>query len=145
MDGQGGSRTVKGTWRDALWGPGGGRLLAGDAAVLIFFFTLSLSAFLKLGGAGGEGTTVEFEVSGRRVLTVDRKESGMHTVEGPLGPTEVEIRGGEARVVSSPCPLKLCRRAGWIGSAGEMVVCLPNEVVVRLPGTPGRGIDAVSR
>ncbi|MFC1657694.1 NusG domain II-containing protein [Candidatus Moduliflexota bacterium] len=125
--------------------PAGGRLLAGDAAVLIFFFALSLSAFLKLGSTGGKGATVEVEVSGRRVLTIDRREAGLYTVEGPLGHTQVEIRGGEARIVSSPCPLKLCRRAGWIGSAGGMVVCLPNEVVVRLPGTPGRGIDAVSR
>lgn len=136
---------MKGKWRESLWGAGGGRLLAGDAVVLVFFLVLSLSAILKVGGAGEGGATVEVEVSGRRVLAIDRREVGLHTVEGPLGPTEIEIRGGEARILSSPCPLKLCRRAGWIGSAGEMAVCLPNEVVVRLPGTPGRGIDAVSR
>ena len=48
-------------------------------------------------------------------------------------------------ILSSPCPLKLCQRAGWIGTAGAMVVCLPNEVVVRIPGSLPGSTDAVSR
>jgi hypothetical protein len=88
---------------------------------------------------------VEVEVGGRKVLTVPLGESGVREVTGPLGTTRVEFRGGQVRILSSPCPLKICQRAGWIGVAGEMLVCLPNEVVVRLPGGPAGDLDAVSR
>ncbi len=145
MDGQSGPREVRASWARALWGSGARRLIAGDAAVLILFTSLSAAAFLNSGRAGGPPSVIRVEVGGDLALTVDRLEKGRHVVRGPLGPSEIEVRRGEARILSSPCPLKLCIRAGWIGSPGEMVVCLPNEVVVRLPGAPGRGIDAVSR
>lgn len=128
----------------ALWGPGGRRLLLGDAAVLVFFTLLSLS-FFSLGGARGKAETVEVEVSGEKVLTVGRGESGVREVSGPLGTTRIEIRDRQVRILSSPCPLKICQRAGWIGAAGEMLVCLPNEVTVRLPGRPPGSVDALSR
>lgn len=128
-----------------LWGQGGVRLLAGDAAVIALLLTLSMVAFASLGGAGGRAERVEIEVSGKGVLSLSRSEEGLHRIDGPLGSTAVEIREGRVRILSSPCPLKLCQRAGWIGSAGEMIVCLPNEVVVRLPGKGPGGVDAVSR
>ena len=127
-----------------LWGRGGGRLFAGDLAIVVFFILLS-SFFFTLGGAGGAAKSIEIEVSGEKVLTLDRDDDGLREVSGPLGATRIEILEGQARVVSSPCPLKLCQRAGWIGTAGSMVVCLPNEVVVRIPGSLPGSTDAVSR
>lgn len=121
------------------------RLIAGDAVVIAFFLALSMVALMSLGGSGGRAERVEIEVSGRRVLSLPRSEEGLRRVDGPLGSTAVEIREGRVRILSSPCPLKLCQRAGWIGSAGEMIVCLPNEVVVRIPGKAPGGVDAVSR
>jgi hypothetical protein len=128
----------------ALWGSGGGRLFAGDLVVLIVFIALSFF-FFALGGSRGAAKFIEVEVSGRSVLTIDRGDTGIREVTGPLGATRIEIRDRQVRVLSSPCPLKLCQRAGWIGTAGEMVVCLPNEVVVRLPGSLAGSTDAVSR
>ena len=87
---------------------------------------------------------MEVRAAGASPLTLSPSDEGFHDVSGPLGTTRIEIRGGQVRVLSSPCPLKLCQRAGWIGSAGEMIVCLPNEVVVRMPGRR-RNVDALSR
>lgn len=84
------------------------------------------------------------EVGGSPALILRADDKGIHEVTGPRGVTRIEIKDGRVRVLSSPCPLKLCQRAGWIGEAGEMIVCLPNEVVVRLPGRR-RGVDALSR
>jgi hypothetical protein len=112
--------------------------------VLVFFILLSLS-FFSIGGTRGRAETIEVEVSGEKVLTVGRGESGVREVAGPLGTTRIEIRDRQVRILSSPCPLKICQRAGWIGTAGEMLVCLPNEVAVRLPGRPPGSVDALSR
>jgi hypothetical protein len=132
-------------WIVRLWGEGGKRLFFGDVAVLTFFCALAVALVAGVSGARIGAESVEVEVGGRKVLTVDLGESGVREVTGSLGTTRIEFRDGQVRILSSPCPLKICQRAGWIGVAGEMLVCLPNEVVVRLPGGPAGDLDAVSR
>lgn len=73
-------------------------------------------------------------------LPLDRETTV--NVEGPLGTTVVKVEEGKARIISSPCPRKLCIRMGSISKAGEMVVCVPNKVVVRIKGK--QEIDAVT-
>ena len=64
-------------------------------------------------------------------------------VQGPLGTTEVEISQGRARIVRSPCKLKICIKSGYIQYADRLSACLPNKVVVRIEGESQRGLDAV--
>ncbi len=132
-------------WIVRLWGEGGKRLFFGDVVVIAFFISLAVALVAGIGGARLGARSVEVEVGGRNVLTVPLGETGVREVTGPLGTTRIEFRAGEVRILSSPCPLKICQRSGWIGAAGEMLVCLPNEVVVRLPEGPAGGLDAVSR
>ncbi len=67
-------------------------------------------------------------------------------VEGPLGVTEIEIGAEGARVVRAPCRNQICVRAGWIRHTGEITVCIPNRVLLRLEGPrPGSSLDAISR
>lgn len=65
------------------------------------------------------------------------------TVRGPLGETRVEIAGGRARVISSPCTQKICIRSGWLEAAGDATACVPNRVSVALLGRDPR-FDAMS-
>ncbi|MDX1454342.1 MAG: NusG domain II-containing protein [Gammaproteobacteria bacterium] len=64
-------------------------------------------------------------------------------IEGPLGTTSIEVDGGRARIVSSPCRQKLCIKRGWLTSAGATVACLPNRVSVSLQGADA-DIDALA-
>lgn len=56
-------------------------------------------------------------------------------VPGPLGESIVVIEKGRARIVSDPSPRQYCVRQGWLEQAGEIAVCLPNEVSVELAGS----------
>lgn len=136
---------MKGQFLKALWGPGGMRLLAGDL-VLVVLLAGAAWALLPL-AVPGDGTPLfaRVEVSGRPSLRLAVSENTVREVSGPLGRTSIEVRDDRVRVLSSPCPLKLCVKTGWIGSSGQMIVCLPNEVVIRLPGSLPGGIDAVSQ
>jgi hypothetical protein len=127
-----------------LWGPGGARLMLGDAVVLAALAAL-VAALLAPKAAGGRPARADVEVSGRAAATLDLTRDGESEVVGPLGATRIEVRGGRVRVLSSPCSRQACRHGGWIGSAGEMLVCLPNEVVVRFPGRRPGAPDAVTR
>lgn len=67
-------------------------------------------------------------------------------VPGPLGTTVVELRGGSARFLSSPCPNQTCVHAAAISSPGQWSACLPNKVLIRVDGTgDGEAPDAVVR
>jgi len=127
-----------------LWGPGGIRLLLGDAAVLVLL-TAAVIALAMPKTAGGRPERAEVEAAGAIVATLDLARDGVGEVKGPLGVTRIEVRGGRVRVLSSPCPRQACRHGGWIGVPGEMIVCLPNEIVIRLPGQRAGAIDAVAR
>ncbi|QUL99412.1 MAG: NusG domain II-containing protein [Candidatus Fermentithermobacillus carboniphilus] len=40
--------------------------------------------------------------------------------------------GDRVKVSESPCENHICVNTGWISRPNEIIVCLPNEVVVRL-------------
>jgi len=65
-------------------------------------------------------------------------------VPGPLGDTVVQIRKGQVRVLSSPCPEKICVRSGAIARPGQWIACLPNRVFVEIQAGPRETVDAYS-
>lgn len=55
-------------------------------------------------------------------------------VPGPLGTSIIAIKNRQARIASDPSPRQYCVRQGWLKNAGEIAICLPNEVSVELTG-----------
>lgn len=55
-------------------------------------------------------------------------------VPGPLGVSIITIEKRKARITSDPSPRQYCVRQGWLKNAGEIAICLPNEVSVELTG-----------
>lgn len=131
-------------WVERLWGPGGVRLLIGDAVVIALLAGATGGLFFARTGQGA-ASGAEVEVAGRRALDLDLRRDGVFDVAGRLGTTRIEVRDRRLRVLSSPCPRQLCRHEGWVGSAGQLLVCVPNGVVIRLPGRRAGGVDAFSR
>lgn len=56
-------------------------------------------------------------------------------VPGPLGISIINIEKGKARISSDPSPRQYCVRQGWLQQAGEIAICLPNQVSVELTGS----------
>ena len=127
-----------------VWGEGGARLIVGDAIVIFLLVAAIVAASLPR-TAGGSHPQAQVVVSGEKVLTLDLSRAGVHDVLGAIGVTRIEVRDGKVRVLSSPCPRQVCRHGGWIGEPGTLLVCLPNEVLIRVPGEPAGGPAAVTR
>jgi len=66
-------------------------------------------------------------------------------VPGPLGETVVEIADGAVRVISSPCPEKICIKTGAISKPGQWIACLPNRVFISIRGKRSEQPDAISQ
>jgi hypothetical protein len=56
-------------------------------------------------------------------------------VRGPLGISIIAIHDRKARIASDPGPRQYCVRQGWLQQAGEIALCLPNQVSVELVGS----------
>ncbi|OFZ66157.1 MAG: hypothetical protein A2V79_06585 [Betaproteobacteria bacterium RBG_16_56_24] len=56
-------------------------------------------------------------------------------VPGPLGISVISIKQRKARITSDPSPRQYCVRQGWLQQAGEIALCLPNQVSVELVGS----------
>lgn len=55
-------------------------------------------------------------------------------VPGRLGISIISIQQRRARIASDPSPRQYCVRQGWLQQAGEIALCLPNQVSVELVG-----------
>jgi hypothetical protein len=113
-----------------------------DYVCLLAALALILAAAIPVYGGAGDQYTISLKGEGGAwVFPRDAEETV--TVPGPLGDTVVDIRGGQARVLSSPCQNQTCVAAGAIRRHGQWTACLPNRVLVSVEGRGKRsGEDA---
>jgi hypothetical protein len=109
---------------------------------VVIGLSLALTGFAAYMVYGNPGSSLRVVVQGAGdtwVFPIDAEEQV--TVPGPLGETVVEISGGRAHVLSSPCANQTCIAAGHINEDGQWVACLPNNVFVLIEGSDnGSGI-----
>ena len=63
----------------------------------------------------------------------------------PNGEMKIEVKESRIRVAWSDCPKQLCVNTGWIKTAGEVIVCVPNKVLIEIEATDFAVLDAVVR
>ena len=74
----------------------------------------------------------------------DMAEHAIRSLRGPKGLSEVEIGSLGIRMRMSSCRFQRCVHRGWIHRQGDMIICIPNQIVVTILG-PRLGVDAVIR
>jgi hypothetical protein len=64
-----------------------------------------------------------------------------------IGPVRLEVGEGAARVLSSPCPNKICVKTGKIAHVHGEIVCVPAHLLIVIEGAESgskAGVDAVT-
>ncbi|NLZ68838.1 MAG: NusG domain II-containing protein [Spirochaetales bacterium] len=56
------------------------------------------------------------------------------TFSGPVGKTTISIENRQVSIQNSDCPNKTCIKNGSINTEGQILVCLPNAIVVKIEG-----------
>ena len=104
--------------------------------------------------SGGRGLVLEIRQheGDRIVMSVDAlRTQGAQSweLEGPTGGLRLLYTPDEGFCVSSTsCPDLVCVRTGVISKAGQSIVCVPNEIVIRLvtaDGGKGDVLDGILR
>jgi hypothetical protein len=107
-----------------------------DFGILVPAFGIIIGSFIFVYSDSGGRSAVSVKGEGG-VWLFSQDVAENLTVAGPLGDTVVEIRNGEARVLSSPCANQTCIAAGAIHAHGQWIACLPNRVLVSIGGETG--------
>lgn len=106
----------------------------GDIVIIAAFLCLSVMGLFAAGRFGMGGKHVVVEVDGRRYMEIPLDRDTHEAVTGPLGNTVIVVENGEVHIDSSPCPNQHCVHMGSISHCGELLVCVPNRVVVSIKG-----------
>ena len=98
-------------------------------AVLILLGSLGLLyAFVFI----QSGKNVEVLVAGNTVYITPLSLDQKYTINGTAGKNYLVIENNEAYLSDATCPDKLCVGMGKISKKGQSIICLPNEVVIRI-------------
>lgn len=65
-------------------------------------------------------------------------------IDTELGTNIVKLYDNGANIIDADCPDKVCVDDGFISEPGEMLVCLPNKVVVEIKGEKESILDDTS-
>lgn len=55
-------------------------------------------------------------------------------VHGKLGEAKITIHENKVRFQQSPCNNQYCVHQGWLNKAGQVAICLPNQLSIELLG-----------
>ncbi len=105
-------------------------------AVTVSFIVAEAFAF--------RGSDVVIEVGGTPVQKLQIGIQDTVSIDGLNGPVTVETRDGKVAVTNATCPNQICVRTGWRARVGEVIVCVPNHVVVRILGQREKGVRAIT-
>lgn len=110
---------------------------------LVLALSLLLTAYL-FSQFSSQQTAQKVQIKqGKHVLGTYSLNQHKHiVVNGPAGQSVIEIQDGKARFAHAPCHNQYCVHQGWLKHAGQLAVCLPNQVSVQLLGE--KSFDSLS-
>jgi hypothetical protein len=91
----------------------------------------------------GAGNSVIVRSNGMVVSELSLKRNRSISVAGPLGETTIEVQDQRARIARDPSPKQYCVRQGWLKDAGDLALCLPNQVSIEIAGA-NSNVDSVN-
>ena len=78
-------------------------------------------------------------VDGEEAARYPLSKNGSFPLNG--GTNTLVIENGYAWMTDSECPDKICEHMGKIHMNGQLIVCLPNGVIVTVEGGEDSGVD----
>jgi len=119
-------------------------IAAGDYIIIILILIFAGSIHFILHQNLLEGETALVSVDGIEVTQLSLKTTQDVPVLGVIDTVHVRTDGSTIWLHGSPCPYKICEKMGKIHRAGEMIVCVPNRVVVRILPVKNSDLDATT-
>ncbi len=111
--------------------------------ILVFLFVILLAAALLLLGIGEkESSTLCVTVDGKETL-YSLDEDFTTELEGSGIKLTLTVKDGQAYISKSSCDDKICVSSGKISRTGQIIVCAPAKISIKIIGNGG-DYDAIT-
>jgi hypothetical protein len=108
------------------------------------FFTGVLAIFIR---GKYETKYVEVYVDNKLYRTIslnEKDKTEIFTVKNGKGTNTIKVQRGGVSIIDANCPDKVCVYDGFIDKPGQVLVCLPNKVVVEIKGQKKSEVDELA-
>lgn len=95
-------------------------------AVLVFFLFGELTA-------SQQACEIQIYQKGELIHRMSPDVDATYEVTGEYT-NIIQVQNGKVAIVESDCPGQDCIHSGWIEQSGRSIVCLPNQVEIRIAG-----------
>jgi len=114
-------------------------LTKGDKYLIIFIVVISLLSlvYVKKATTRYDEKYILIQVDGKdykKIFFGPEVIGKKIPIETEFGYNLIEVGDGKVRVIEADCPDKLDVKQGYISNPGEVIVCLPNRLVIEIKG-----------
>lgn len=116
--------------------------------------TIILTAVLILAAAGGllvqhfvlkkEGSCAIVQSYGEEIARLPLDKEDEILVQAQNGYNRICTSDGFVFVAEADCPDKICVHEGRIQSTGEVIACLPHELIITIEEPEAEGVDSAA-
>lgn len=103
-----------------------------DLKLLVFSILIVFVLLFTLKITSKEGNVAKVYYMDKELLTVDLSVDKEYTVSGYNGEVKIIVKDNKIKVDSENSPLHLCSKQGYISSSNEIIICLPNKIVIKI-------------
>lgn len=107
--------------------------LLGDWFVIVISAIIVICTFLTL-WSNAPASQLQIRQADKMIGTYDLNQTRELHIHGPLGESHISINQGKVRFKQSPCTNQYCVHQGWLSHAGQVAICLPNQISLQLIG-----------
>lgn len=109
----------------------------GDKILIIFLviFSIIFSVWINMSTSETSDLYISIQVNGEELKTIEFTEEIIgktFEIKTEFGRNVILIGDKNVRVIEASCPDKLDIKQGIIDKSGQMLVCLPNRLIIEL-------------
>lgn len=112
-----------------------------DFILIISVFLIGfLMIFLSNGDDKNKFANVYYE--NELVLQIDLNLDNIYQVQAENGMVVIEVKNKKIRVKEENSKYHICKNQGFINSSNQMLVCMPNKLIIKIEGND---LDAIAK
>lgn len=108
-------------------------LLLGDW-LIILVCVLGVLYLFQILWTNEHAAKVQIRLGDKIYATYSLNQQREIHVHGKLDDAVISISQGKVRFAKSPCTTQYCVHQGWLTRAGQVAICIPNQISLELVG-----------
>lgn len=75
------------------------------------------------------------EIGGEEKYRIDLRKDRDFPLTDFRSPVILSVKNGQVRMIENYCPQKICIKSGNAKRSGDMIVCVPQKILIYIPKT----------